>query len=625
LATDAAFDKRTPGVDLPPPSSKERTSTTPRRRRMSQSPPRDPENDNGNDAPRVPSVGWSDAAAVRDLLRSGVAIELFAKGRSMEPTLREGQPLRVEPLAGPNDVPRVGEVVLVERRRQPLVLLLHRVAERRGRLLVLEGDATLGPDDGLHPVSRVLGRIVGNNEPAWRFALRRVRKRLRAAWKSAWLRVLTGGGDAERGDRDSEEGSRAAWTRAFGLWAKGQRDDGAEPPRLDADAWRWLQRERLAGAAARLAAEGRASFEPGEGAPDRDTPEPAAIIAEMERRWLSAERAQAIADAALAKAGVRAYAMRGLALAKTWPSPSARESSDLDLLVAPEAAPAAVEALLASGAWALEGTEGRLWRDAGLRSEILRGGNRLHLAPANAGGSTPPLELHWRTLPREGAMLLCGEVAPSPVEGLGVREMAPEEELLLGALHWAKHHFRPLRDPFDAATLIRAAGRRLDWKRLVELARGVGGERALFARLWAARELYGAVVPPEALKGLAPSRLIRPALEARFGARGSIQRSKRAPSLRERALDLSLTTTPSARRWARLVRWLLAPGWPYLLETYGERGEGAEGSRRIGGGWPRAWHRFLWRRAESRLRGRAPGTFDPPSGRIAGPEADARG
>jgi hypothetical protein len=90
-------------------------------------------------------------------LRQGVAVVVDVVGRSMEPSLRPGDRVRVEPLRG---VPRLGDIVLLA---GPRSLVIHRVvfvARRDLRVVVYQmGDNTRRPSPVV--LQEVVGRAVG--------------------------------------------------------------------------------------------------------------------------------------------------------------------------------------------------------------------------------------------------------------------------------------------------------------------------------------------------------------------------------------------------------------------------------------------------------------------------------
>ena len=100
-----------------------------------------------------------------DLLRTGHCIHFRAEGQSMQPTIRDGDMLTVEPIA--LEQVRAGDVLLYHAARGPLVHRVVRVVQMQkcgaaadsGSSVILRGDASDTCDDPV-PVSRILGKVV---------------------------------------------------------------------------------------------------------------------------------------------------------------------------------------------------------------------------------------------------------------------------------------------------------------------------------------------------------------------------------------------------------------------------------------------------------------------------------
>lgn len=89
----------------------------------------------------------------REHLAAGHVLKAVASGRSMWPTVRDGEVVEIRPASAESVV--LGDVVLVE---QGGALVLHRVVGRQGELLVTRGDARPFPDPLVAPQA-VLGRL----------------------------------------------------------------------------------------------------------------------------------------------------------------------------------------------------------------------------------------------------------------------------------------------------------------------------------------------------------------------------------------------------------------------------------------------------------------------------------
>jgi hypothetical protein len=135
---------------------------------------------------------------VDSLLADGLHVRFRAAGRSMRPTVRDGECLVVAPVV-PREVVR-GDVVLCQTWRGPVahrVVAVERDASGVSRL-VLRGDASLEPDRPL-PATSLRARVIGVERAghvrslarpgelsrAWRAAIRHARPMLAAG--HAWL------------------------------------------------------------------------------------------------------------------------------------------------------------------------------------------------------------------------------------------------------------------------------------------------------------------------------------------------------------------------------------------------------------------------------------------------------
>jgi signal peptidase I len=95
----------------------------------------------------------------RSLLAQEIGVWFTARGSSMNPTVRDGDRLRVVPVAE-RDV-KQGQIVLLQTPGGRVVAhRIRRIGRESGRrLLTLRGDS-LRRDDGVAPCTQVLGRIV---------------------------------------------------------------------------------------------------------------------------------------------------------------------------------------------------------------------------------------------------------------------------------------------------------------------------------------------------------------------------------------------------------------------------------------------------------------------------------
>jgi len=93
-----------------------------------------------------------------ELLSRGTTVRFRPSGRSMYPSIREGELITVEPVV-PSDV-QLGDIVLYRSERG---LIAHRVVEiasRDARIFQVQGDASLSCDEPVE-AHRILGRVVG--------------------------------------------------------------------------------------------------------------------------------------------------------------------------------------------------------------------------------------------------------------------------------------------------------------------------------------------------------------------------------------------------------------------------------------------------------------------------------
>ena len=91
-----------------------------------------------------------------ELLSQGTTVRFRPSGRSMYPSIREGELITVEPVV-PSDV-QLGDIVLYRSERG---LIAHRVVSSSGdaRVFGVRGDASLSCDEPVE-AHRILGRVV---------------------------------------------------------------------------------------------------------------------------------------------------------------------------------------------------------------------------------------------------------------------------------------------------------------------------------------------------------------------------------------------------------------------------------------------------------------------------------
>jgi hypothetical protein len=133
-----------------------------------------------------------------------------------------------------------------------------------------------------------------------------------------------------------------------------------------------------------------------------------------------------------------------------------------------------------------------------------------HLPPYSKPGGIK-VELHW-TLARPVApfQIAIDQVwqnsRPAMLDGVAVREMAPEDLLLHLCVHAAyiDCFSSRLRQFCDIALSIQAFRGKLDWIRLAQQARIWGAERSLFLALRVTQQLLGILLPEDFMESIRP-------------------------------------------------------------------------------------------------------------------------
>ena len=196
----------------------------------------------------------------------------------------------------------------------------------------------------------------------------------------------------------------------------------------------------------------------------------------------------------LEKAGIPAVPFKGPMLASlAYGNTSWREFGDLDILVPREHALKGVELLTSQGylkTYTMSEQEETNYLDSGCEFTLIH------------ERSTVIVDLHWRFF--RGAFSfpfdiggLWRQLEELSVAGRPIPAMPLEETLLLHCVHGSKHQWERLEWISILAQLIRVHERRIDWKKLQNLARRLGSERMLLLGLALARRFFGAPVPEE--------------------------------------------------------------------------------------------------------------------------------
>jgi Uncharacterised nucleotidyltransferase len=158
------------------------------------------------------------------------------------------------------------------------------------------------------------------------------------------------------------------------------------------------------------------------------------------------------------------------------------------------------------------------------------------------------VELHWaitsRTFPFPlDPASLWVEAETVFLKGTPVRNLGPEDLLLVLSAHGAKHHWGKLMWICDIAEVVRSYADKVDWSRLMTRARSIGATRMLALALFLARDLHGAAVPEDVwrrVKAEPKVAWLAGQVRSRFFSGGSLMAVERPAfyiQLRERAQD----------------------------------------------------------------------------------------
>ncbi|MCL4294770.1 MAG: nucleotidyltransferase family protein [Anaerolineae bacterium] len=180
-----------------------------------------------------------------------------------------------------------------------------------------------------------------------------------------------------------------------------------------------------------------------------------------------------------------------------------RQFGDLDILVYPQDVSKTTGLLMAQG------------------YELLEPSIEYHHHFVRSNGSPIHVEIHWRTTRRHFAWPLDPGYAwerlqPLALAGSEVRCFPAEDLLLLLCFHGAKHHWSRLSWICDVGELLRLHPA-LDWARVMEQARRLGGQRILYLGLFMAGQLLEAPLPASVEARLQADLIVR-SLAAQAGA-----------------------------------------------------------------------------------------------------------
>jgi hypothetical protein len=272
----------------------------------------------------------------------------------------------------------------------------------------------------------------------------------------------------------------------------------------------------------------------------------AAARFENERRTDAQEQVLRRLGSAFEEAGVRPVLFKGLALARHYPARCARETGDIDLLVAPGDLPGAKGVLQAAG-YEHWGGGGRLSARYPLTYGRYSGGDdeeTVDLHPA----------WHEVTVDAGGREVVVGDehepVESGEVGGARWALLPPAVELYLTAAHAVLHNLRTLSVYLDLAVQLATAGEEARSKASA-LARSQGRDRHLRHAMTAAAELFGLEVDSRHVT--VPRRLGVP-VAWRLGYTGAGFR------LLPSSLVMELAMRRGLRRRLDFARWVLGHG-----------------------------------------------------------------
>ena len=241
----------------------------------------------------------------------------------------------------------------------------------------------------------------------------------------------------------------------------------------------------------------------------------------------------------LEKIGISAIPWKGPVLAATaYGNVALRQFGDLDILVREQDAIRGKDLLLSSGY--------RLQYQVSAEQEAFHSVRKVYELVREDGRVV--VELHWAItsqtfpFPLDPASLW-EHIETVSLEGASVRNLSPEDLLLVLCVHGAKHHWGKLMWICDIAEVLRTYSNKIDWIRLTQRANSLGGVRMLSLGLILARDLLGAKVPEDVLQRMQAepkTRFLAAEVRSRLFAGGPLMAVERPTfyiQLRERAQD----------------------------------------------------------------------------------------
>jgi hypothetical protein len=237
------------------------------------------------------------------------------------------------------------------------------------------------------------------------------------------------------------------------------------------------------------------------------------IPAEVEAHFKTAFKMNAIRNVLLVQelrkvltmfgdAGIPVIPLKGVALAERfYGDPSLRVCNDVDILVPRNFVTQGLRLLFSNGYAGELNNEALL--NISLRSTIE------HALTKSDGKTNYAVELHWGVsfsslLDDKAAEQIWRESASYVFFDVPARVLSPEWEFLFLALHAARHRWRLrwLADVHDACTL-----RRLDWRKVQEIAGSYGWENVVELSVSTSNHFFGTPIPAEVERRPVPEEL----------------------------------------------------------------------------------------------------------------------
>ncbi len=209
--------------------------------------------------------------------------------------------------------------------------------------------------------------------------------------------------------------------------------------------------------------------------------------------------------AACSAAGIPVVVLKGLALARLYPSPLLRPRSDLDLLIDPLHWPAA-DRLLTGMGYALQDAEHVRRPLPGPRQAP---DDRQYVRAADG----TLIELHADYLStglrRDEDARLWGRARLVEAQGRAIPVLEPGDAFLQAATHMQRHAYTRLLWFYDLLMLLRREGDGIAWPEVAGRAARSGVTTAAYYAISYTEALFGPVVPPAARAALRPNPLQR--------------------------------------------------------------------------------------------------------------------